>query len=50
MLDAICIEPVEYANGNIESKDKTEKYKNTGQKITLRLNMSIWSDGEKNDY
>ena len=27
LLDAICIEPVEYANGDIESKDKTEKYK-----------------------
>lgn len=26
LLDAICIEPVEYANGDIESKDKTEKY------------------------
>lgn len=27
LLDAICTEPVEYANGDIESKDKTEKYK-----------------------
>lgn len=27
LLDAIYIEPVEYANGNIESKDKYEKYK-----------------------
>lgn len=26
LLDAICTEPVEYANGDIESKDKTEKY------------------------
>lgn len=26
LLDAICIEPVEYANGDIESKDKTDKY------------------------
>lgn len=26
MLDAICIEPVEYVNGDIESKDKTDKY------------------------
>ena len=26
LLDAICIEPVEYANGDIVSKDKTEKY------------------------
>ena len=25
LLDAIYIEPVEYANGDIESKDKTEK-------------------------
>ena len=26
LLDAICIEPVEYGNGDIESKDKTDKY------------------------
>ena len=26
LLDAICIELVEYANGDIESKDKTDKY------------------------
>lgn len=26
LLDAICIEPVDYANGDIESKDKTDKY------------------------
>ena len=26
LLDAICIEPVEYANGDIVSKDKTDKY------------------------
>ena len=26
LLDAICIEPVEYANGDIKSKDKTDKY------------------------
>lgn len=26
LLDAICIEPVEYANGDIDSKDKTDKY------------------------
>lgn len=26
LLDAICIEPVEYVNGDIESKDKTDKY------------------------
>ena len=27
LLDAICIEPVDYVNDNIESKDKTDKYK-----------------------
>lgn len=27
LLDAICIEPVDYVNYNIESKDKTDKYK-----------------------
>ena len=27
LLDAICIEPVDYVNHNIESKDKTDKYK-----------------------
>jgi len=26
LLDAICIEPVEYANGDIVSKDKTDNY------------------------
>lgn len=26
LLDAICIEPVDYVNDNIESKDKTDKY------------------------
>ena len=26
LLDAICIEPVEYANDDIVSKDKTDKY------------------------
>lgn len=26
LLDAICIEPVEYTNGDIESKDKADKY------------------------
>lgn len=26
LLDAICIEPIEYTNSDIVSKDKTEKY------------------------
>lgn len=26
LLDAICIEPVKYTNGDIESKDKADKY------------------------
>lgn len=26
LLDAICIEPVDYVNDNIESKDKIDKY------------------------
>jgi hypothetical protein len=50
LLDAICTEPVEYENGNIKSKDEIDKYENTNQKIILRLNMSILSDGEKNVY
>ena len=32
LLDAICTEPVECANGDIESKDKTEKYKKYSSK------------------
>ena len=36
LLDAICIEPVEYANGDIESKDKTDKYeKYKSKNLTL---------------
>lgn len=36
LLDATCIEPVEYANGDIESKDKTEKYeKYKSKNLTL---------------
>ena len=26
LLDSICIEPIEYTNSDIVSKDKTEKY------------------------
>ena len=44
LLDAICIEPVEYANGDIESKDKTDKHEKYKSKNYTRLNMSIFSD------